>query len=730
MAVITKKFPKIRSRLTGDFLKLYTDTAEERRTAVQFLREHKFQFYTIKSKAERPIKVVIKGLPRTTNPEEIKEDLELLGYTPDRVNQLVGRKTKRALPIFLITLPRNLDNLKIFDLKTLSYLSIRVEGYNGKGVTQCYTCNNFNHTSENCFLNPRWLKCGENHITRDCPIKQRLETAYCINCHIYGHMANYKGCPSFPKPQKEPALNNRNSYTNIYNSIVRPNVSYAQAANGSNSSRTNQQMATRGPGFSAQPEAKTQPPSNRYNNNNFPNFNNRNNNFNLNNFNNNNNLNVQTTLQMTMHCLMQLSQILCNNNNLNANQTLNPNQINDRITDGSRSAGGTLILIKSSLKHYCLPTPPLRALEATNIILTPSKHDPISITSVYIPPSSDENLFTLDIEYFIQTANNCVLFGDFNASHTAWNCNNISNRGRHLYNFANMVNLNIAYPPTPTRFGYNSANTIDIAIIKNFYYPFTINSIDDLSSDHNPVFLNFNFKLAIEPPNPRAVSTDWNAFRLNLNNNLSLFDYHPNSINNTCELENKISEFTEAVIDTHSHASRPIGTDRRNFTPQHINRLLKLKNYLRKQYHQTLNPIFKSQYNRAQSDFKKELKKHNDSIWQKRLESLNTTDNSLWRTQKFFKNKRSKIPPLNCATGTAVTDQQKANLLATNIKYNFIENDRENDIYNQSDEIINSTVHNFLSTPPTTLIQPALPDEIIHYIKHVKAKKAPERFNH
>ncbi|GFW52963.1 probable RNA-directed DNA polymerase from transposon X-element [Trichonephila clavipes] len=741
MAVITKKFPKIRPRLTGDFLKLYTETAEERRTAVQFLREHKFQFSTIKSKAERPIKVVIKGLPRTTNPEEIKEDLELLGYTPDRVNQLVGRKTKRALPIFLITLPRNLDNLKIFDLKTLSYLSIRVEGYNGKGVTQCYTCNNFNHTSENCFLNPRCLKCGENHITRDCPIKQRLETAYCINCHIYGHMANYKGCPSFPKPPKGTALNNRNSYTNIYNSIVRPNVSYAQAANGSNNSRTNQQMATRGPGFSAQPEAKKpNPSSNRYNNNNFPNFNNRNNNFNLNNFNNNNNLNVQTTLQMTMHCLMQLSQILCNKkhspdilliqethlrpaHNFNiANYTCHRN---DRITDGSRSAGGTLILIKSSLKHYCLPTPSLRALEATNIILTPPKHDPISITSVYIPPSSDKNLFTLDIEYFIQTANNCVLFGDFNASHTAWNCNNISNRGRHLYNFANMVNLNIAYPPTPTRFGYNSANTIDIAIIKNFYYPFTINSIDDLSSDHNPVFLNFNFKLAIEPPNPRAVSTDWNAFRFNLNNNLSLFDYHPNSINNTCELENKISEFTEAVIDTHSHASRPIGTDRRNFTPQHINRLLKLKNYLRKQYHQTQNPLFKSQYNRAQSDFKKELKKHNDSIWQKRLESLNTTDNSLWRTQKFFKNKRSKIPPLNCATGTAVTDQQKANLLATNIKYNFIENDRENDIYNQSDEIINSTVHNFLSTPPTTLIQPALPDEIIHYIKHVNAKKAP-----
>ncbi|GFX32949.1 probable RNA-directed DNA polymerase from transposon X-element [Trichonephila clavipes] len=347
----------------------------------------------------------------------------------------------------------------------------------------------------------------------------------------------------------------------------------------------------------------------------------------------------------------------------------------------SQTAGGALILVKNSLKHHCLPTPPLRALEATNIILTPPKHDPISITSIYILPSSDENLFTLDIEYFIQTANNFVLFGDFNASHTAWNCNQITNRGRHLYNFANTVNLNVAFPPTPTRFGHNSANTIDIALIKNFYYPFTINYIDDLSSDHNPEFLNFNFKLAVEPPNPRAVSTDWNAFRNNLNNNLSLFDFHPNNINNTCDLEHKISKFTDAVIQTHSHASRPIEIDRRNFTPQHINKLLKLKNHLRKRYHQTLNPIFKTQYNRAQSDFKKELKKHNDSIWQKRLEALNTTDNRLWRTQNFFKNKRPKIPPLNCATGTAVTDQQKANLLATNIKNNFIENDRENDSY-------------------------------------------------
>ncbi|GFX28423.1 putative RNA-directed DNA polymerase from transposon X-element [Trichonephila clavipes] len=253
-----------------------------------------------------------------------------------------------------------------------------------------------------------------------------------------------------------------------------------------------------------------------------------------------------------------------------------------------------------------------------------------------------------------------------------------------------MLNLNIAYPPTPTRFGYNSANTIDIALIKNFYYPFTINSIDDLSSDHNPVFLNFSFKLAIEPLTPERSPP---------------------------------TEFTDAVIETHSHASRPIEIDKRNFTPLHINRLLKLKNHLRKRYHQTLNLIFKTYYNRAQSDFKKELKKYNDDIWQKRLEALNTTDNSLWRTQNFSK---IKDPKSLLSTVQLVRQSQiskKANLLATNLKNNFIENERENDSYNHNDENINSTVNNFLSTPPTTNIEPALPDEIIHYIKHVNSKK-------
>ncbi|GFW46069.1 probable RNA-directed DNA polymerase from transposon X-element [Trichonephila clavipes] len=126
---------------------------------------------------------------------------------------------------------------------------------------------------------------------------------------------------------------------------------------------------------------------------------------------------------------------------------------NDRPTssDNNRAFGGTLILVKNAINHYSLPTPPLQTIEATIVILTPFDHDPISIVSVYIPPNSDEYTFTIDIENLIQTSSNCVLFGDFNATHTAWNCITNSSRGVRLLDYTNLANLYIAYPDTPTR---------------------------------------------------------------------------------------------------------------------------------------------------------------------------------------------------------------------------------------------------------------------------------------
>ncbi|GFV20160.1 nucleic-acid-binding protein from transposon X-element [Trichonephila clavipes] len=319
-------FPNLRTKTTGEFLKLYTNNHEEYHSLKETIKQLHYQFYVITARNDRPIKVVIKGLPKSTHVDEIKLDLKEQGFEPERVVQLIGRKTKNPLPVYMISLPRNITDLKIFHIKTLGYLSIRVEPYEGRGITQCFTCNNFNHTSENFYITPRCLKCGEAHITRDCPIKQKLEQLYCINCQIYGYMANWQGCPCYPKPPKGATTHkNKNTFTNIFNSIVRYNTTYAQVTStkqNTNNYKNQRQMAphyNQHAGNSRQTGAINLPPITPVPIQNYP----------L----NQNNASIQQTLQLAIYALTQVSQafngatgIGQNLNQISAAQG-NPNQM-------------------------------------------------------------------------------------------------------------------------------------------------------------------------------------------------------------------------------------------------------------------------------------------------------------------------------------------------------------------------------------------------------------------
>ncbi|GFT59820.1 uncharacterized protein TNCV_2496481 [Trichonephila clavipes] len=59
---------------------------------------------------------------------------------------------------------------------------------------------------------------------------------------------------------------------------------------------------------------------------------------------------------------------------------------NDR-TGSTRGWGGTAILIKRSIPHFHVPTPPLTGVEATLVALTPSDQEPFLVASIYAPPN-------------------------------------------------------------------------------------------------------------------------------------------------------------------------------------------------------------------------------------------------------------------------------------------------------------------------------------------------------
>ncbi|GFV74347.1 probable RNA-directed DNA polymerase from transposon X-element [Trichonephila clavipes] len=394
---------------------------------------------------------------------------------------------------------------------------------------------------------------------------------------------------------------------------------------------------------------------------------------------------------------------------------------NDRVADGHAAGGGTLILIKNSINHFNPQIPQLQYSEATIVTINPPNFIPLTIISIYIPPSSDNILFTLDIENLIQINSSCVIFGDYNATHNAWNCSNNSTRGNQLKNFTDTLDIEIAFPDTPTRFGHNSSNTLDLALINNFQYPYTILFIPELSSDHNPVILNFSFNSNIHKDNTRAVTTCWSKFSEYINNNIHISDFE--KITNPDILENKINLFTEAVRSAFEHVSRPITNKNHAYTPQHIQNLIRQKNKARKTFQNTLNPIHKTNYNRLQKMIKKELKKFSDQTWKIKLEAMNTQDNTLWQYQNYFRKKRSDIPSLN---NTAITDEQKAELLAETFQSNFTDNIRPANFNTNIDALVTKMLENFFSNPPSTPITPTDPIEIINYAKNLKNNKSPE----
>ncbi|GFS85281.1 nucleic-acid-binding protein from transposon X-element [Trichonephila clavipes] len=172
---LNKLYPNSTNKLTGQYITILASTTDEHRDITALLKSKGEEFYSVPPLADRSLKVVIKGLPKSTPMEEIKNDLLEQGVPVMKVSQLTQRKSKFPLPIFLVEVRKHVE-----------------------GATDIYE--------------PRCLKCSKEHRTGDCSIKERLDTPHCINCNADGHTANWHSCPAFPKikTKKGAATENRN----------------------------------------------------------------------------------------------------------------------------------------------------------------------------------------------------------------------------------------------------------------------------------------------------------------------------------------------------------------------------------------------------------------------------------------------------------------------------------------------------------------------------------------
>lgn len=207
---------------------------------INALTEKNTKFHTFQLKENRAFRVVLRHVHHSTDTDEIKKELQLLGHSVRNIHVVIQRTTKLPLPMFYIDLEPSPNNKDVYSIELFMHLRVKIEPPRQKReIVQCTKCQRYGHTKRFCFNNARCVKCVGNHSTESCMRDKSDERVQCVLCSG-NHPANYRGCEIYKQLQAKqyPRLRQRssqqppsdpNQIAIPTSSSVQPNMSYANA---------------------------------------------------------------------------------------------------------------------------------------------------------------------------------------------------------------------------------------------------------------------------------------------------------------------------------------------------------------------------------------------------------------------------------------------------------------------------------------------------------------------
>ncbi|GFX03559.1 nucleic-acid-binding protein from transposon X-element [Trichonephila clavipes] len=206
--------PTLISKLTGKFLRITVQSDDEYRKLAQFLRHEGVEYKSFMLKSDRPLELLIRGLPTSTKVEEIHVEIERERFQIHKISRLQKFKTKAPMPLIYLQLVNDAKADTIFQFTEMFGTQISFECYDNsrnKKPNQCWRCQGFFHSSEVCYLPIKCLKCAGPHEAKNCN-RAFEDPLNCANCGGE-HAANWRQCPRFPKTKnnkKAPSKGNQN----------------------------------------------------------------------------------------------------------------------------------------------------------------------------------------------------------------------------------------------------------------------------------------------------------------------------------------------------------------------------------------------------------------------------------------------------------------------------------------------------------------------------------------
>lgn len=391
--------------------------------------------------------------------------------------------------------------------------------------------------------------------------------------------------------------------------------------------------------------------------------------------------------------------------------------------DRDNGQGGVAILISHLIPFTQSQLPANTSIEYLAITLA---NDTV-IVNVY---NSPRNIFSQQDLTTLLSHRRTLVAGDFNARHITWNCHLNNANGNTLARYLENQNESyILYPDDPTHFPENNSTptTIDLILNKNVPHISHPLSLPELDSDHNPILFSITHNSPI-PTLQKTIrsfkNTNWNDFRTRLD---ELVQITPNIVS-TAHLDRETILLTNAIQTAMlEHSTQKTIDPNRDDLPDDIKTLIRQRNRLRRDYQRTLDQQIKRDYNALTRQIKDSIAQDRNNKWQRKLENLKTTDNSIWKLIKALKTKKSTIPTLTRQNTNYHSDLDKANILA-----NTFEQAHDLDLDNLTEEqrAIVEEVQTITSNPtptPPRILSKALttPTEIKTLLGRLPINKAP-----
>lgn len=202
------------------------------------LNLNEIRYYSYTPKTDKLKTIVLKGIQGGEyNDKDILKELKEVKLSKGEILKATKTQFKKNSKnyVYLVQLSSDAEIPEVMKINRIAYQKVNWEHLRKTGLFQCKNCQRLGHSSGNCSLGYRCVKCSESHKPGECALNENSDRSQlkCANCGETGHPANYKGCRFYKQTLEKIKINQQNNEQRINERIrkisrrVTPGISFA-----------------------------------------------------------------------------------------------------------------------------------------------------------------------------------------------------------------------------------------------------------------------------------------------------------------------------------------------------------------------------------------------------------------------------------------------------------------------------------------------------------------------